>query len=459
MKRILTIYAIIMVAANIKALPEWPRKYATTIIRGHVTHFPKTTDYTVTVYKGEKMPYEYFIDKAGVFSIKWNMCWPTSHRFKICGIDLNMLHCPGDTIDIEIDYRKAQELKDDTERLYQEAIKIRGTFIHFSPQYMALGKKLQNDAHYINTDELKKHCRADFNAYREREWRKHLKRMKEVKASRLKKNEKELLQLMMEENYISNLYSFDLFMRFIGCDSAEMASVKQQFTVTDPHARSLAFPKSINGAYCFKTGHLEYLKANGLDNLPLGRYLKERKRAEDIEAQLKAFRTVSSNDINNLSPEFRQPLHELKAEMADKVQPDADWRPTGEPATWLQQIVARHSRRIVYIDYWATWCGPCQKGINEMATVKDKYEKLGVDFVYITDNSSSTDGFLNLKQKHTGDHFLFTKDEISQMNIPGFSNSIPHYLIYGRNGRFVKAINGWCGLENMTKELDKALAE
>ena len=86
-------------------------------------------------------------------------------------------------------------------------------------------------------------------------------------------------------------------------------------------------------------------------------------------------------------------------------------------------------------------------------------KKRGVDFVYITDNSSSTDGFLELKQKHSGDHFLFTKEDIKAMNIPSYSGSIPHYLIYGRDGHLIKAITGWDGLESMTQELDKALAQ
>lgn len=267
------------------------------------------------------------------------------------------------------------------------------------------------------------------------------------------------MQLALEEGYIFSISNYEMLMSYSHCDSAAIASAQQQFTDVDPHSASLMFPKSINGAYFFRTGHLAYLEANGLDNLPLSCYLKERRQAEDVVAEIKALRTLDANTINRLSPEFRQPLHELYASLADKRREDSDWQPTGEPDTWLPQIVNRHAGHIVFIDYWATWCGPCQMGIREIAKVKDEYMKRGVDFVYITDNSSSTDGFFDLKQKHPGDHFMFTTKDIGRINIPGFAGSIPHYLIYGRDGRLIKSIVGWRGLEYMTRELDAALAE
>jgi hypothetical protein len=41
------------------------------------------------------------------------------------------------------------------------------------------------------------------------------------------------------------------------------------------------------------------------------------------------------------------------------------------------------------------------------------------------------------------------------MQIPDYENAIPHYLIYDREGKFVKAISGWPGVEKMMQELSE----
>lgn len=88
-----------------------------------------------------------------------------------------------------------------------------------------------------------------------------------------------------------------------------------------------------------------------------------------------------------------------------------------------------------------------------MEKVKADLEAQGVVFVYITDNSSSTKGFLEMKRKHKGEHYIFTKDDWKKMQIPGYEGAIPHYLIYGKNGQLKQTIVSWPGLENMKENI------
>lgn len=442
----------------------WPRRWATTVVRGRVLGKPADKEEVLSVsfssatrnIKGDMMPAA-FKDSAGVFSVKWDMCWPMTTGIRLCDIGIQLTLCPGDTIDITMDYAKAMEVKGDTRRLLTEAVQIEGGRFRRSPEYCCVAGKLLLDAAEIDTKYIQAHAAEGFPAYREWVWGKHLARLDSLRAAGLPSDEEECLQMELESAYLSALRNRPYLMKVSRCDSADVARAGGEFVREDPHFAQLLFPRSMVAACFYDTGILEDLKANGLADLPLGQFLREREAAEEMAARIKAGGQVTRADIERLAEEFRAPLAELIEEMQTTAADTAEWRPDGEPDTWLRQIVERHAGHVVFVDFWATWCGPCQKGIAEMEAVKAGYEQRGVDFVYITDNSSSSDGFLSMKREHTGDHFLFTKQEIKQMNVPEYDGSIPHYLIYGRDGRLVKVLTGWGELERVTQELDGAL--
>jgi hypothetical protein len=49
---------------------------------------------------------------------------------------------------------------------------------------------------------------------------------------------------------------------------------------------------------------------------------------------------------------------------------------------------------------------------------------------------------------------MVPKDRMEAMQIPGYRAAIPHYLIYDREGRLVKFLTGWPGVDAMMSELN-----
>jgi hypothetical protein len=93
--------------------------------------------------------------------------------------------------------------------------------------------------------------------------------------------------------------------------------------------------------------------------------------------------------------------------------------------------------------------------MQEMKSVKPELKERGVDFVYITNTSSSIEDWLKHIDNQSGDHYIVPKEKMNGMQIPEFSGAIPHYLIYDREGKLVKAIRGWESVETMMQELEK----
>lgn len=45
--------------------------------------------------------------------------------------------------------------------------------------------------------------------------------------------------------------------------------------------------------------------------------------------------------------------------------------------------------KVVIIDFWASWCGPCRKSNPHMRELYTKYHKKGLDMVYVSDDDSN----------------------------------------------------------------------
>lgn len=131
--------------------------------------------------------------------------------------------------------------------------------------------------------------------------------------------------------------------------------------------------------------------------------------------------------------------------------------PDVAPAELLDAIVAEHKGKVVVVDLWATWCGPCCIGMNEIAPYKADLAKQGVDFVYITNESSHEDTWKNMIPSIHGTHYRIPVAVMENMKIPGFRNSIPHYIIYKADGTLASTQTGWLGAETLIEAIKKAL--
>src|SRR4051812_35831736 len=66
--------------------------------------------------------------------------------------------------------------------------------------------------------------------------------------------------------------------------------------------------------------------------------------------------------------------------------------PEIKAAEWLNSegvSLAKLSKNIVVVEFWATWCPPCRKSIPHLIELNDKYKDKGVTIVGLTDEPMS----------------------------------------------------------------------
>jgi thiol-disulfide isomerase/thioredoxin len=94
------------------------------------------------------------------------------------------------------------------------------------------------------------------------------------------------------------------------------------------------------------------------------------------------------------------------------------------------------SGKVVVVNFWATWCHPCQKEIPDLSKAYEKYKAKGVVFLGIMTDSPSNNELLNFQSDFEMTYPIVraSSDILVSYNYP---QALPTTFVFDRGGKQV----------------------
>lgn len=105
----------------------------------------------------------------------------------------------------------------------------------------------------------------------------------------------------------------------------------------------------------------------------------------------------------------------------------------------LAEVIEKHRGKVIYMDMWASSCGPCRKEMPASRRLKDRLDSGGVIFMYISSDRNESDWKRAVKEYDLGDigeNYRIVSAESKFLKEIKF-RYIPRYLVFDTDGRLV----------------------
>jgi len=117
------------------------------------------------------------------------------------------------------------------------------------------------------------------------------------------------------------------------------------------------------------------------------------------------------------------------------------------PVHSLDELIAPYKGKVVYLDIWGTWCGPCREEMKYAPALKQHIDTAQVVFVYLDMDRDEDDvkwrEYVQL-QSVTGEHLRMNKYALegiweALLHTTHVPREYPSFFIFGKDGKLVQA--------------------
>ncbi len=104
----------------------------------------------------------------------------------------------------------------------------------------------------------------------------------------------------------------------------------------------------------------------------------------------------------------------------------------------FQDILDLYEGKVVYLDFWASWCRPCKNEMPHSAKLKEQLKGKDVVFVYISSDKNETAWRNGIEELNiTGDNYRSSRKVWEDYNSILNVRYIPRYVLIDKEGNIV----------------------
>jgi len=141
-------------------------------------------------------------------------------------------------------------------------------------------------------------------------------------------------------------------------------------------------------------------------------------------------------------PFLKEPLHQKYLQTKSRIEnpkiyTEAILKKTADLSVKqiIDDILQQNKGKVIYIDFWAIWCGACLSEMPNSKVVELELKKKNVAFVYIC-LESGEEQWKSVLDKYQlgGQHYLLSSKQSAEIRSFFEINGIPNYLLIDKNG-------------------------
>lgn len=406
-----------------------------------------------TMYgKQEQLPFK--VDEEGNAVIKFNQYGTAQLIFLYENGNLSFANAwvdPGETVNIYLDMNRSGA----------NAMRHRENFKLMSNNWIYTDGKYSDFGSIVNSTSLGKYFfnlySGDFadyhmtgDEYFDMVLSKYRANSDSISASDMPEVAKEYAQLYLDNNFIQAIAEYrnllmhnyrathNAWREGIPVDSIQGVLTDEHFKkaveIVDPSDPKLLLANSNLGRKDWTT----YGVTNDLSK-SIGLFGQIAAKAEALTlttADLDTLRTLS----NPFFAEACDSMFQRGVRLAEKLKEQNLVQPTPDiaPDKVFDTIVAPHLGKVVVVDLWNTWCGPCRAALKANEPLKSgELADEDIVWIYIADETSPMPKYLSMIPDIKGLHYRLNEEQdkaiSSRFNVDG----IPYYIIVDRKGNAV----------------------